>query len=153
MTGKKSKRNVVLKCCLMDDDKHCKQFAGSAVYGRRIVRLITDQNLNLRLNPKARHTNMCNYHRDILQIAKIEYKRNNKKRMRSPEINMHLLTVKTLRRYKSYYNIRAGRGWNKARLVNAVEEHLKTLPINETEIINNFIHMVITNGNKLDKKE
>lgn len=159
-TGEEDSRgNLDQICCLVDDNERCRQSAGNAAYSKRIQKTVTQRRLKLNIDPQARHTYICDYHKNMIQCARTKQRRlkdseddSNEALMDSPEVDWCQLQVPTLRRYKRHYKVQTRPGWNKAQLAEAIQKHFKSIPVDEKEIITYFIYMVKTNGNKLDQK-
>ncbi|OWR48150.1 sap30 [Danaus plexippus plexippus] len=157
-TGEEDSRgNSDQICCLVDDSDRCRRPAGNASYGKRIQRNV--KRLKLNIDSQARHTYICDHHKKMIQDARAKQRRpkdseddSNEVEMEAPEVDWFQLQVNTLRRYKRHYKVPTRPGLNKAQLVEAVQKHFKTLPVDEKEIVTYFIYMVKTKGNKLDQK-
>ncbi|XP_075972211.1 SIN3-associated polypeptide 30 isoform X2 [Anticarsia gemmatalis] len=143
----------------MDDGESCRRSAGNASYSKRIQKTVAQRRLKLNIDPQARHTYICDYHKTMIQCARTKQRRpkdseddSNEAEMDNQEIDWFQFQVNTLRRYKRHFKMPSRPGLNKAQLVDAVQKHFKSLPVNEKEIMTYFIYMVKTNGNKLDQK-
>lgn len=72
---------------------------------------------------QARHTYICDYHKNMIQCARTKQRRlkdseddSNEAEMDSPEVDWFQLQVPTLRRYKRHYKVPTRPGWNKTQL-------------------------------------
>ncbi|XP_046978314.1 histone deacetylase complex subunit SAP30 homolog [Vanessa cardui] len=159
-TGEEDSRgNSDQICCLVDDSDRCRRPAGNASYSKRIQKTVVQRRLKLNIDPQARHTYICDYHKTMIQCARTKQRRpkdseddSHEAEMDSPEVDWVQLQVNTLKRYKKHYKVPTKPGFNKNQLAEAIQKHFKSLPVNEKEIVTYFIYMVKTNGNKLDQK-
>lgn len=159
-TGEEDSRgNSDQICCLVDDGERCRRSAGNAAYSKRVQKTLVQRRLKLNIDPQARHTYICDYHKTILQCARTNQRRvkdseddSNEAETDSPDIDWFQLQVNTLRRYKRHFKVATRQGLNKTQLAEVVQKHFKTLPVDEKEIVAYFIYMVKTHGNKLDQK-
>ncbi|KAI8440462.1 hypothetical protein MSG28_001753 [Choristoneura fumiferana] len=123
-TGEEDSRgNSDQICCLVDDSERCRRSAGNAAYSKRIQKTVTQRRLKLNIDPQARHTYICDYHKNMIQCARTKQRRpkdseddSNEAEMDSPEVDWFSLQVNTLRRYKRHYKVPTRPGFNKAQL-------------------------------------
>ncbi|XP_061706371.1 histone deacetylase complex subunit SAP30 homolog isoform X2 [Cydia pomonella] len=123
-TGEEDSRgNSDQICCLVDDSDRCRRSAGNAAYSKRIQKTVTQRRLKLSIDPQARHTYICDYHKNMIQCARTKQRRpkdseddSNEAEMDSPEVDWFSLQVNTLRRYKRHYKVPTRPGFNKAQL-------------------------------------
>lgn len=144
-------------CCLLEDNIRCRKTAGNASYSKRIQKTVTQKKLKFTLDVHANHNNICDHHKGRIQSAR--KRRRNKgsasdsdESDSSPEVDFLQLQMNTLKRYKKFYKVSTRPGMNKAQLADTISKHFKTIPIKDKEVIDYFIYMVKTNGNKIDHK-
>lgn len=160
-------------CCLVDDGDRCKRLAGNASYSKRIQKTVTQRKLKLSIDNtvaififwvgqfsslfQARHIYICDYHKNVIQSARTKRRRKDSDNDSNelddtPDVDLNLLQVNTLRRYKKHFKVSTKPNLNKPQLAEALMKHLKTIPVNEKDTLTVFIYMVKTNSNKLDQK-
>lgn len=152
-TGEEDSRgNSDQICCLVDDSERCRRPAGNAAYSKRIQKTVMQRKLKLNIDPQvnhtflsvvnyiyckiflpcfltqnnyfqARHTYICDYHKNMIQCARTKQRRpkdseddSNEAEMDTPEVDWFQLQVPTLRRYKKHYKVPTRPGLNKAQL-------------------------------------
>ncbi|XP_077182588.1 histone deacetylase complex subunit SAP30L isoform X2 [Paroedura picta] len=140
-------------CCLIDDGDRCVRPAGNASFSKRIQKSISQKKLKLDIDKSVRHLYICDFHKNFIQSV-----RNKRKRKTSddggdsPEHEMDVPEVNTLRRYKRHYKLQTRPGLNKAQLAETVSRHFRNIPVNEKETLAYFIYMVKSNKSRLDQK-
>ncbi|XP_066594011.1 histone deacetylase complex subunit SAP30 homolog [Prorops nasuta] len=165
-TGEEDSRGAADQiCCLVDEGERCARPAGNASYSKRIQKTVTQRRLKLNLDQMARHTYICDYHKQVIQCARSKQQQQQQQRRRKdseedsgemdndlPDVDLFQLQIGTLRRYKRHYKVSVRPGINKPMLADAVMKHFKTIPVVEKEALSFFIYTVKTNANKLDQK-
>ncbi|XP_078492459.1 histone deacetylase complex subunit SAP30L [Ciona intestinalis] len=76
-----------------------------------------------------------------------------RERSHDPLLGLEQLQMNTLKRYKKCYKLQTRQGLSKAQLVETVNKHFISMPVNEKEALTYFIYMVKTNRNRLDNKD
>ncbi|CAG0883992.1 unnamed protein product [Darwinula stevensoni] len=145
-------------CCLVDQGDPCKKSAGNASYSKRIEKTVAQRKLKLQVDPLARHLYICDFHKNVIQLARTKRKHkdsdneSNEADGDRPEIDWLQLQLNTLRRYRKHYKLSAQPGLNKSQLTECIRKHFKNIPVSEKEVLTFFIYMIKTNRNKLDQK-
>jgi len=162
-TGEEDSRGAADQiCCLVDEGERCSRSAGNASYSKRIQKTVTQRRLKLNQDHTARHTYICDYHKQVIQCARSKQQQQRRRKDSEedsgetdndlPEVDLFQLQVGTLRRYKRHYKVSTRPGLNKAQLADTLMKHFKTIPVVEKEALGFFIYTVKTNANKLDQK-
>lgn len=152
MSGEKESRSDQT-CCLVENSERCRRQSGNASFNFRVQKLVEQRKLKFSLDSNAKHTYICDFHKNIIQKA-----RNKRKRKDSDDENDSLdldlsqLQVGTLRRYKRHYRIPTRPGMSKTQLIESIHKHFKTITVPEKETITYFIYMVKTHKSKLDQR-
>ena len=130
-------------CCLVDDSERCKRPAGNASYSKRIQKTVTQRRLKLHIDNlvsiesyhflltdkkliffffQARHIYICDYHKGVIQSARTKRRRkdseddSNEQDADMPEVDLNMLQLNTLKRYKKHYKIPSKPTMNKTQL-------------------------------------
>jgi len=147
-------------CCLVDDNIKCTRPAGNASYSKRIQKTVMQRHLKLHLDSSTRHIYICDFHKTVIQSARAARVRrkeseddSNEPTAKFPELDLSLLSLNALRRYKRHFKVSTRPGLNKGQLSDILVKHFRSIPVSEKEILANFVHTVKTNGNKLDQKQ
>ncbi|XP_057312724.1 histone deacetylase complex subunit SAP30 homolog [Hydractinia symbiolongicarpus] len=152
MTGDKDSRSDQT-CCLVENGDRCRKQSGNASFNFRVQKLVEQRKLKFSLDSNAKHTYICDFHKNIIQKA-----RNKRKRKESEdendinEVDLSQLPVGTLRRYKRHYRIPTRPGMSKSQLIENIHKHFRTISVPEKETITYFIYMVKTHKSKLDQR-
>jgi len=141
------------QCCLADNNERCRRQSGNASFNFRVQKLVEQRKLKFSLDTHAKHTYICDHHKNIIQKA-----RNKRKRKDSDdendgnEVDLSQLQLGTLKRYKRHYRIPTKPGMSKSQLIEGISKHFKTISAPEQETITYFIYMVKTHKSKLDQR-
>ena len=134
-------------CCLIDDEsgQRCRQKAGFASINPRIQKTVAQRRLKLTADNSARHSYICDYHKNRIQSVRSKRRRrkdseddsnetdmdtestkldsiygkspsSSSSSMPVPEVDLVQLQMNTLRRYKRHYKVSARQGLNKSQL-------------------------------------
>lgn len=112
------------ECCLIEDGQRCRQVAGYASYNAKIQKTVTQRRLKLHADTTARHSHICDYHKNRIQSVRSKRRRrkdsddsnesDNESSSNLPDLGQ--LQMNTLRRYKRQYKVPARQGLNKPQL-------------------------------------
>lgn len=147
-------------CCLRDSNRRCVRPAGNASYSKRIQKTVHQRNLRLARDDSVNHIYICDYHKNMIQSARMKRKRRDSDDGDGspdgdedyPEIDFFQMPVNTLRRYKRHYKLPARPGMNKAQLSDTVARHFKSIPVVEKEALTYFIYMAKNFKSRFDQK-
>lgn len=113
------------ECCLIEEGVRCRQPAGYASYNARIQKTVAQRRLKLILRNSARHSHICDYHKDRIQSVRSKRRRRKDSEddsnetdteMSMPTPDLAQLQMNTLRRYKRHFKVSARQGLNKPQL-------------------------------------
>lgn len=147
-------------CCLIEGGHPCTKLAGNASYSKRIQKTVQQRRLRLERNNSVNHIYICDYHKNMIQNARMKRKRRESDdgdgspdgEEDIPEIDFFQMPVNTLRRYKRHYKLAARPGMNKAQLSDTVARHFRSIPVVEKEALTYFIYMAKNFKSRFDQK-
>jgi len=155
--GPHSGQSSTLYCCLLENGRPCNRPASNASYSKRIQGTVAQRKLKLTLDPKARHTYICEFHKSVIQSVRQKRQRQDSEESLEAEtmsgedpVDFFHLQMNTLRRYKKHFKVTSRPGLNKAQLADSLVRHFKTIPVIEKEALTYFIYMVKTGSSRLD---
>jgi len=147
-------------CCLLEDGRRCQRTAGNASYSKRVQKTVFYKRLRLDVDNTAQHTYICDYHKNVIQTARVRMKKEKDSDDEGVpndnddiDVDLYQLQVNTLRRYKKHFKIPTRPGLNKAQLAEILTKNFKTIPVNEKEIVTYFIYSIKSGKNKLDNRQ
>lgn len=134
-------------CCLLESDEPCLRAAGNAVFNKRVQKN-AHQTTHLSLKPRVTHKYMCDYHKHHIMSMRRKKTRDSDDEPEGddneemPQVDLSVLQLNTLRKFKKHYKIPSRPGLNKAQLVELLTPHFVSLPVCEKDVLTHFIYNV-----------
>eukprot|EP01137_Pigoraptor_chileana_P008908 Opistho-2@56410 len=156
-----------IRCAILDDKVRCERPATNNMLSNRVLKELANGKLKIALDSDAGHSRICQQHKMQISAQRKKDKpaapnpptgttKGSKQQAQGTEsadleVDLNSLQVNALKRYKRHYKLATRHNMNKPDLVQAVMKHFKSQAVVENDFLTNFIEIVKSEKNKLDK--